>query len=773
MNNELLIEGKATNISNTGFQIDTQLQEAASVHPFIDFYYEDKSKYRTAASEGYIDPDNDFLIGDSGGFLLNINFKFVNTDLLKPAANYYKKYKKYTHATGPRLKDFRIQEEYRRLHGYSAKCKLIRGTNEPVDLRITGAHYNYINYSPILKLDEDSVKINEHGVSTGRKEVDFPQMFESQYWYFKIKEFARNNGFNTISCKTRRAGFSYCEATDTANSMNLTPERVYIHVANDNKYLVDSGGLTTFTYKQLVFYELNTPFKRNIASHDLKELLLGYKYKDGTRAGWNTSLLSLSCNNNPECAVGKDAGEVKCEEASTFSNFDEFYDVTEPTLRTGSTVTATLSTWGTGGSRSGKWQTFESNFYNPKSIRAMPFENVWDKDARHELCGFFKPYIWCLQGTTVKGEKSVDKDGNPNFRVAIEINDKERAEKFANKKNFAEYVQHCGQYANNPAESFNSVSSNIFSSKELDDWIEKLKHSTDILYHDGMFYEEVNGDKTEVKFKTNIEIQQEGGKYNKDYYDYIVNVPRKSHEHPHGCVRRFAIPLVDQNGKIPEGLYSATYDPVGVDKENKEITNKHSHNSISIWMNPHYLNNYKSALVCKFYGRPEKLSESDDIFFLMCRYYNVKGEGLVEVNRGETVSNARLKKCTYILQKEPVAVWDVKAEQVEGTRYGITISSDTVKLDAVRLFAEELYTKIGEDIYGNPILVLHTIKDMQSLLELKRWNSDGGNFDRVSEMILRGVQVKNRDIKNKNSIKNRRHTTERDIDNPLKRSWYK
>jgi len=28
----------------------------------------------------------------------------------------------------------------------------------------------------------------------------------------------------------------------------------------------------------------------------------------------------------------------------------------------------------------------------------MPFENVWDKDSRGEVCGYFKPYAWGLQG---------------------------------------------------------------------------------------------------------------------------------------------------------------------------------------------------------------------------------------------------------------------------------------------------------------------------------------------------------------------------------------
>ena len=57
----------------------------------------------------------------------------------------------------------------------------------------------------------------------------------------------------------------------------------------------------------------------------------------------------------------------------------------------------------------------------------------------------------------------------------------------------------------------------------------------------------------------------------------------------------------------PKGLYSITYDPVGVDKEKKEITNKHSHNSIKVWENPSIYNGFKQRLACAYYGRPDKL----------------------------------------------------------------------------------------------------------------------------------------------------------------------
>ena len=54
-------------------------------YPFLEYIEEpDKEKkYKKASDCGWYDPHNNFLIGDSGGFLLNIRpGKFVNTNFL-------------------------------------------------------------------------------------------------------------------------------------------------------------------------------------------------------------------------------------------------------------------------------------------------------------------------------------------------------------------------------------------------------------------------------------------------------------------------------------------------------------------------------------------------------------------------------------------------------------------------------------------------------------------------------------------------------------------
>lgn len=742
-------------------------------YPFLDYILEDKSRYKKASEAGYVDPYDLFLIGDSGGFLMNINpqIKFVNTHLLTEMADYYRENNEYTSFKPNSIAHTKLRkrEQYRRKHGFDAPCLLYPdGTIH--NCHITGSHYNFLNYTRMERLDESSIIQGNKNVAT--KHFDFPKFIDAQYWTFHVMEFVKNNGFHLIIDKTRRGGFSYIMASDSANTVNCNSRKVVIHVAADSKYLTDRGGLTDFAISDIRFYEEKSPFVRGILSTTKEDFRLGYKLRNGVEAdnSWKSALLSVSAHNNPDCAIGKDAVVVKVEELSTMENFDDFMNVTEPAMRTGSFVTGTLMAWGT--ATSGNMQVFEQNFYNPLAFHFMPFENVWDRDARSEVCGFFKPYCWGLEGL-YQGVPGMDKDGNSNLSVGLQIAKQERLDKKASSKSYADYINYLGQYALMPSESFSSASENIFSSEELTAWEDRLRIDSDLrFFTDGMFDES----KGKLEFVSNARLAAEG----KTVYDWIQGVPRRGNEDPHGCVRIWFFPeyieRITPTGKvkeIPEGLYSITYDPVGVDKEKNEITNKHSHNSISVWMNPHAINGFKSKKVAAYYGRPDRLEEADMICYQLARFYNCKGTTNVEINRGETVSNFKKWSATSYLAFEPVFVWDASIQETYSKTYGYSISDNAKKLNAIRLLKEYLYEEIGKDEEGNPVRNFHLIYDYQAILELKKWNSKG-NFDRVSEMLLRGIEWKAAELKGLHDLENRQPLTAENIEENdiLNRDWF-
>lgn len=746
-------------------------------YPFLEYIEEpDKEKkYKKASDCGWYDPHNNFLIGDSGGFLLNIRpGKFVNTELFNEAARTYQATGKYTQFKVDSIphRQFRRRECDRRRNGFSAPCwQNPDGSIE--DVWITGGHYNFLNYTRMERTDESSVIVTEHG-ATAKKIYSFPSFIDAQFWTWQIIEFCRRNGLHLIIDKTRRGGFSYIMAADSSNEVNLSKHKVVIHVAADNKYLIKQGGLSDFAVNNLKFFEEKTPFKRGIYSPITDSFKLGYRMKNGVEAddSWSSSLLSVSANNNPDCAIGKDAVTIKVEELSTMQNFDEFMNVTEPTMTVGTRTTGTLMAWGT--ATAANMQIFEQNFYNPRAFGFMAFENVFDNDARNEVCGFFKSYAWGLEGE-IDGVKGFDEDGNSNLRIGLQLAARERIEKKKTAKTFAEYLNYLGQRALFPAESFSSASENIFSSEALNKFEDKLRVDNSYkFYTDGELFED--GTK-KIYFKSNARIRIE----NPDMktYDYIQGVPRRGNEDPHGCIRVWFAPEYEETyigdrliKSILPGTYVAVYDPVGIDKDKKEITDRHSHNSIFVIEMPRERNGFKPKLCAAYYGRTERLEEADEKFYRLCKWYNCIGTGLVEINRGETVSNFRKWKATKYLGYEPLYVWDSAVKEKVSTSYGYNIGSGSKKLDGLRLLKEFLYEVIGKNEFGEDIYVFERFLDYQTILELKKFNAEG-NFDRISSLILLGIYWKSIDIKGKRELASRKKVTEdNDKTDIFNRQWF-
>ncbi len=746
-------------------------------YPFLEYIEEpDKEKkYKKASDCGWYDPHNNFLIGDSGGFLLNIRpGKFVNTELFNEAARTYQATGRYTQFKVDSIphRQFRRRECDRRRNGFSAPCwQNPDGSIE--DVWITGGHYNFLNYTRMERTDESSVIVTEHG-ATAKKIYSFPSFIDAQFWTWQIIEFCRRNGLHLIIDKTRRGGFSYIMAADSSNEVNLSKHKVVIHVAADNKYLIKQGGLSDFAVNNLKFFEEKTPFKRGIFSPTTDSFKLGYRMKNGVEAddSWSSSLLSVSANNNPDCAIGKDAVTIKVEELSTMQNFDEFMNVTEPTMTVGTRTTGTLMAWGT--ATAANMQIFEQNFYNPRAFRFMAFENVFDNDARNEVCGFFKSYAWGLEGE-IDGVKGFDENGNSNLRIGLQLAARERIEKKKTAKTFAEYLNYLGQRALFPAESFSSASENIFSSEALNKFEDKLRVDNSYkFYTDGDLFED--GSK-KIYFKSNARIRIE----NPDMktYDYIQGVPRRGNEDPHGCIRVWFAPEYEEiyiNDRlirsILPGTYVAVYDPVGIDKDKKEITDRHSHNSIFVVEMPRERNGFKPKLCAAYYGRTERLEEADEKFYRLCKWYNCIGTGLVEINRGETISNFRKWKATKYLGYEPLYVWDSAVKEKVSTSYGYNIGSGPKKLDGLRLLKEFLYEVIGKNEFGEDIYVFERFLDYQTILELKKFNAEG-NFDRISSLILLGIYWKSIDIKGKRELASRKKVTEEnDKTDIFNRQWF-
>ena len=713
------------------------------IEPFYNYIKSDKSQYRKASEtinpktgRHYIDPYDYILIDDNGNFLMNIDFKFINTKLFRKAALTYKttgRYTPYTINSIPYEK-FRKKEEYRRKNGMTAKCRLNKD-GSITDLHITGEFYNFLNYGRVQVLDEEALKANIEIIPT--KNFDFPKFIDFQFWYTTVKDFAIHNGFNLITLKSRRKGASFMESIDSANELNLSPQKVVIHAAGDKKYIVKSGAITNMSYRQLIFYEMHTPFIRGgvdsygrpkgLLSDKLEEIELGFKLKNGTKAGWGSTLFSVSTKNEPGAAVGKDAVKIKCDELNDFPNFSDFMSVTNPTVTTGAFKTGIISAFGTGGAKEGNWAEFESNYYNTIKYDFMPFGNVWDKDSENENVGFFMPYWWGLQAIDKEGNWALDEDGNTDYEVAIKISKAERKAKKLDSGIGRDYILFCSQFANRPSEAFNSGTETILTSLELKEHIKDVKiNKSKHFWTDGAVHRTNEG----IRFKSNVWLEANGFKT----HPYIEKVPFNSNEDFAGCMRMFHRPFMI-DGEVPPKLYFATYDPVGSEINEGEIEDRHSLASIQVWMAPNKIaNSAGKILVATWVGRRDTHKEMDGILMDILELYNAKV--LPEMDRGNVKTNFKSAGKLHLILPDPTEIEINRNVKSGGRRsYGMIIGKGTRKLDGIDYLKDFLYEKVSTDKDGKVLRRFHFINDLPFLLEIDKFRFKG-NFDRISSAIL-------------------------------------
>ena len=747
--------------------------------PFFRYIAEDKSKYKTATQAGYIDRDNDFLIGDSDGFLLNIDFVFINTEVFTEVGRHFDRtgeYFSYTeldsyHKGMPVSVEFTrfwTREANRRRNGMTANCKLyFKDMEEYFDpntsnkrkeqllkpLRITGDHYNFLNYGRIYRsLTKEERSKYPKNAKIPKKRYGFPGFIDGQYWNFKIDEFIANNEYHLCKSKARRKGYSYMRGSQGASTVNSNKNVTIVLAAYDLSYLTDPGATTDMVKTNLDWYETNTVWKRLYLSENLRAIELGYKKsKEGNiKYGYRSKVLSEACAKNESAVVGKDAFEIDFEESGKFPNLSEVMDVTTSTTEDGAQRTGTIRIYGTGGTKDANWEAFSKYFYNPVQNEMMPFENVFDDNSRHLTCGFFHGQYWGYF-------PYVDEHGN-SLLIEAYNHDYARKEEAKRTKKVSDAIIFIAQRANKPSEAFLNTRDNLFASSALNDWIIRLEHDTDVqFYKDGIVQEDKDSGK--ISFVTNETLRSR----NEEYHDYIEDFPLKRDTDIRGCIRQLYPPYYI-DGHVPEGTYFITYDPVGLDIDKKNLTIRHSLNSIKVWMYPFNPTPFGGKrIVASYAGRFDTLTETDAMILRLAKYYNAKI--LPETDRGEIVKNFKSWGELPRLLKDPTSIIS-KGRYAPNASYGMKIGDLTTKLEALRQLKELLYTNMGTDENDKPIYFLHYIYDITFLKELQKFTV-GGNFDRISDAVLATYEYNRAYIEEDNNKYNKTTTRNNRLFNRL------
>lgn len=722
--------------------------------PFIDYLCEDKSKY-LKASEGisYItnkplyDPDNDFLIGNSGGILMNIDFIVINIERLSKAADTFDEYGTYCDydPSTPAYESFWQRETSRRKKGVFIKAKLYykdipkffdaNTTNEEREsllqpLRITGAHYTYLNYGRIERTpnDKERARLKREGAEHVETVMGFPRYWDGDYWNFKIDEFIANNKFHLTKAKARRKGFSYKRGSQAANTINLFPNVTVTLAADQLAYLTDKGATTFMAKKCLDHFEEHTFWKRGFISESIDDILLGYRVstKGLKNFGWLSNLYSVAIGKNESAAVGKKAIEIDFEEAGKCPNLQKALDVTLSNTESGAISVGTIRVYGTGGTKGANWAAFSKAFYNPKMNKMLCMENVWDINKRHEVCGFFFPQVWDCEPYVERGNSII---------FTAYAWDKQDKENHFHNNDSETHIIYKAQRANTPAEAFINTTENMFASPELNLHVSDLiNDNATRFFQDGWIVVNDLGNSNKAEFIPKAECIKRDIFGKGRFHEFVNQVPHGSRDDTHGCVRMYYRPFL-VNGEVPKDLYFVSVDAYKVDKAQKDVTDKHSLYSAQVWMRSNTITPYpnQKLLVCEYIGRLDTMEQNDIVTMGMCLMYNA--ECCPEAGTGETVSNFIKYKLRRYLMLDPTNANTRKLTNPNNNDYGIVIGDGDKKYNGLRMLKEFIYEPLSYTADGKPIRRLKSISSVRLLLECQRFTAEG-NFDHISAAIV-------------------------------------
>ena len=158
--------------------------------------------------------------------MVDFSKKIYNTDKFREAALYFKENQCYTKAPEGTT-DYSAywdREADRCINGYVA----------PDGDSITGYYYFYLNYSPIMRLEETTYKDRFGEERTRRSRVfDFPSFWDYDYYYYNAIEDAETEGKHMAVLKARQRGYSFKGASMLVRNYSLVPKSKNFAVASE------------------------------------------------------------------------------------------------------------------------------------------------------------------------------------------------------------------------------------------------------------------------------------------------------------------------------------------------------------------------------------------------------------------------------------------------------------------------------------------------------------------------------------------------------------
>jgi hypothetical protein len=580
---------------------------------------------------------------------------------------------------------------------------------------IPGYYYYYLNYSPIMKVEEVLGR-------RAKRIKGFPDVYDGDYLYFHYIERAREQGGHCSILKRRGIGASFKGGGMLGRNFVLGEKEAHIGikdptisfaVANEKEYLIKDGILNKFV-DNIDWMAVHTPFPR---IRELKDSMndmhwrMGYKDREiGVERGSGNEVMGVTLKNDPQKARGKRGALILWEESGKFTGLLTAWNVARESVEEGKFAFATMINFGTGGTQGSDFAALQEMFYNPRGYNIAALENVFDENTEPGAeCSFFF-------GAYLNRKGYYDHNGNSDVVGALleVIKDRIYTKRHSNDPNAL--VQRKAENPITPQEAVLIVGGNIFPISDIREYLAEIRPNLSKFVASHYTGELIETSTGLIQWK------------DKDIYPIrefpLIDINKK------GAVEIYHMPVKNAEGDTPRLRYIA-----GIDTYDDDHSTTTSLGSIFI------LDTYTDMIVAEYTGRPFLAEDFYEICRRLLIFYGATAN--YENDKKGLYGYFRNKNCLHLLCDNLQILQDKNmadsrenyGNKKKGTNSSAAINSWGRDLQAAWQLKDAWGTG-GVDEDGNeiaPKMNLFTIRSIGYLEECAKYNLEG-NFDRVSSM---------------------------------------
>ena len=679
------------------------------------------------------------------GAIRNPDGIWINTEVFREEARKFQRYNAYCLDPWGSPDWFTYWQEQRNriINGYSSG-----------GVKITGDHYFYLNFCPILKVEDMNAK-------KSAKVTDFPDFWDGDYNYFWAREIAFNGivdglgvqtefdetcrihakslpeaeaqkkaleelfkglqlevrievdyltgGYNLIVGKSRRKGYSYKNAAIAVKNYLCYPKALTIFAAYEKKFLYPKG-IFTMASNYLNFINANTAwvYPKDVVDKMDHVKASTIEYRNGVKVetGFMSEIMALTFKDNADAARGKDARDVIFEESGAFGTpglLKGSYAATQDCVMGGAIKTGMITVFGTSGDMEGGTADYSEMHSSPLRFGMLPFQNIWDEESEDMKCGFFHPITWNMEGY-------YDEQGNSDTAGAKALELAQRKLLLDNGATSADIQKRMQEKPLGPFEAFGMVSVNNFPVLELKRQLEIVKAKN---------LHMIMG--TPVKLFYDYDSKKVKAEPILDGTANVIYRQKPDNTSLEGCPVIYEYPA-----EVPmRGAYKIGYDPYRQDK-GSSLAAVYVYKSVIIG------DRTKRIIVAEYIGRP---GEADDVNYICRLFAELYNTTIMHENEVTHVKDyfRRRKQLHYLAyQPDEVIKKNVKNSKVNRV-YGCHMI-DQLKDAGEKYIKSWLLETLDFDDEGMPIRALDQIYSIGLLEELIGYNRKG-NFDRVMALM--------------------------------------